>query len=66
MLNFTNANEVLDINYKVLLDGEVILVDKLILESLNPQEEKWYKTNDKTFNMTIIYNDWIKIIIFRL
>ena len=45
MLNFTNANEVLDINYKVLLDGEVILVDKLILESLNPQEEKWYKNS---------------------
>lgn len=54
MLNFTNANEVLDINYKVLLDGEVILVDKLILESLNPQEEKWYKLNISELPVGII------------
>ena len=54
MLNFTNANEVLDINYKVLLDGEVILVDKLILESLNPQEEKWYKLNVSELPVGII------------
>lgn len=54
MLNFTTANEVLDINYKVLLDGEVILVDKLILESLNPQEEKWYKLNISELPVGII------------
>ena len=54
MLNFTNANEVLDINYKVLLDGEVILVDKLILESLNPQEEKCYKLNISELPVGII------------
>ncbi|ELC8442314.1 beta-galactosidase [Clostridium perfringens] len=45
MLDFKDAGEFLDVTYKVFLDGEMIFVDKLILESLEAKEEKWYDLN---------------------
>ncbi|HHD2753186.1 TPA: glycoside hydrolase family 2 TIM barrel-domain containing protein [Clostridium perfringens] len=45
MLDFKNAGEFLDVTYKVLLDGEIIFLDKISLESLKAKEEKWYDLN---------------------
>ena len=42
MLDFKNASELLDVTYKICIDGELILLDKLQLESLSAKEEKWY------------------------
>lgn len=45
MLDFTNANEFIDITYKICIDGEVISSNKLLLDNLNPKEEKWFDLN---------------------
>ena len=42
MLDFRDAGEFLDVNYKVFLDGEIISGDDIDLESLKAKEEKWY------------------------
>lgn len=45
MLDFANANEFIDVTYKVCIDGEIISSNELILDSLNPKEEKWFNLN---------------------
>ena len=42
MLDFKNASELFDVTYKVCVDGELISLNKLELESLSAREEKWY------------------------
>ena len=54
MLDFKNANDFLNITYKVYVDGEIILSDRLILESLNPKEAKWYDLNISNLPVGII------------
>ncbi|WP_300954773.1 glycoside hydrolase family 2 TIM barrel-domain containing protein, partial [uncultured Clostridium sp.] len=45
MLDFTNANKFINITYKICIDGEVISSNKLLLDNLNPKEEKWFDLN---------------------
>ncbi|MEN8078533.1 glycoside hydrolase family 2 TIM barrel-domain containing protein [Clostridioides difficile] len=54
MLDFKNASELLDVAYKIYVDGELILLDKLELESLSAKEEKWYDLNMSKLPVGII------------
>ena len=45
MLDFKDASELLDVTYKICVDGELILLEKLELENLSAKEEKWYDLN---------------------
>lgn len=45
MLDFKDVSELLDVTYKICVDGELILLEKLELENLSAKEEKWYDLN---------------------
>lgn len=45
MLDFKNINEFLNVTYKIHANGELISSQHLIIDSLNPKEEKWFDLN---------------------
>ena len=45
MLDFKNINEFLNVTYKIHANGELISSQHLIIDSLNPEEEKWFDLN---------------------